>query len=77
MHTSDGSNSVHGFEVWDLWKRFGWDCSLILVDKPDSGRVRSLVFLDFGLGLACCWPNNNRFEVSAFWRGSKGFEVQF
>ena len=25
--------------------------------------------------LACFWPN--RFEVWAFWRGSKGFEVQF
>ena len=39
-----------------------------------KGPVQSSVFPNLGLDSTCFWPN--RFEVRAFWRGSKGFEVQ-
>ena len=45
------------------------------VDEPGLGKFQSSVFLDLGLGLVHFWPN--RFKVWAFWRGLKGFKVQF
>ena len=48
---------------------FKWVRSSILVDEPGFGRVRSSIWLDLGLGSAYFWLN--RFEVQAFWRGSK------
>ena len=56
-------------------KGFEWVQSLVLVDEPGFGRVRSLVCPDLGLGLAHFWPN--KFEVRAFWICSNGFEVRF
>ena len=53
---------------------FRWVRSSVLVDKPGFGRVQSSIFMDLDLGSACFWPNS--FEVQAFWRGSKGFEVR-
>ena len=50
-------------------------CSSVLVDEHGFERVRSSVFPDLGLGLACFWPN--MFKVWAPWRGSKGLEVWF
>ena len=51
---------------------FRWVCSLVLVDEPGFGKVRSSVFPDLGLGSAHTWLN--RFKVSGF---LEGFEVQF
>ena len=66
------SNPVRGFEVWVFWRV----CSSILVDLvPGFGRNLGLLILDLGLGLAHSW--SNRLEVRDFWRGLKGFEVQY
>ena len=50
--------------------------SLILLEEPGFKRVQIIfVCLDLGMGSAHFWLN--RFKVQAFWRGSKGFEIQF
>ena len=54
---------------------FRWVHTFILVDKPEFGRVQTLVFPDLGLGPTHFWLK--RFEVWVSWRRSKGFEVQF
>ena len=66
-----GSNPVHIGSKFGIFGEFGKVRSSILVEKPGFGRVQSSVFP----GLAHFW--RNRFEVQAFWRGLKGFEVQF
>ena len=38
-------------------------CSSVLVDKPEFRRVQSSGFPDFGLGLACFWPNMYKFDT--------------
>ena len=48
---------------------------MVLEDEPGFGKVRSSVFPDLGLGSAHFWLN--KFEVRAFWKGSKEFEVLF
>ena len=53
---------------------FGWVCSSVLVDEPGFGRVRSSVFTELNLCLACF--GLNRFHIQAFWRGSK-FSFEF
>ena len=58
-----------------IFEGFRWVRSSILVDKPGFGRAESLVFPYLVLGSAYFWLN--MFEVQAFGRGSKGFEVQF
>ena len=63
------SNPVCGFEVRYFWRIL----TSIFVDKPGFGRVRSLIFLDFGLNSAHFWLN--MFEVQAFWKESSGFKV--
>ena len=45
---SVGSNPVCGFRVRDFWR----GRSSVLVDEQGFGRVRSLVFLNLGMGLA-------------------------
>ena len=49
--------------------------SSVLEYEPGIGRVRSLVFLELGLGSTRFLLN--KFNVLAFWRGSNRFEVRF
>ena len=69
-----GSNPIIEFEIRDFGG-FWRPQPSILVQEPGFGKIRISVFPDLGLGLAHFYLN--RFEVLAFGRGLKGFEVWF